>query len=114
MLFHAIPGHYVLDENGEARHEPDPIAWARWRAEAERVDARRVALTEFPGGTVSTVFLGTDHDYTGLGPPVLWETMVFRDGQDAGDEQWRYTSRAEAEAGHAAVIARVLAELPKT
>ena len=26
---------------------------------------------------VSTVFLGIDHDHSGVGPPVLWETMIF-------------------------------------
>jgi hypothetical protein len=57
---------------------------------------------EIDGYRVSTVFLGTDHSFTGHGPPVLWETMIFDAGDLALDVfQWRYTSRADAEIGHA-------------
>ena len=40
------------------------------------IDDRRVALTELKAHEVSTVFLGIDHNF-GLGPPLLFETMVF-------------------------------------
>lgn len=53
---------------------------------------------------VSTVFLGLDHG-GGLGGPVLYETMVF--GGELDGEQERYRTRAEALAGHAAMVARV-------
>jgi hypothetical protein len=53
---------------------------------------------------VSTVFLGMDHGY-GEGPPILFETMVFRGEMD--QYQWRYATWAEAEAGHARVVAAV-------
>src|SRR5215471_17514474 len=42
------------------------------------VDPWRVAVTELPnGGRVSTVFLGLDHNYSGVGPPIVFETMIF-------------------------------------
>jgi hypothetical protein len=72
---------------------------------------RRVALTEVNCGgatyRVSTVFLVIDHGFhrhsEPNAAPVLWETMVsgpegFLDYQD------RYTSRADAEAGHARAV----------
>jgi hypothetical protein len=60
-------------------------------------EERRVALTTIGDITVSTVFLGIDHNWSGEGPPVLWETMIF--GME--DEPcWRYSSEKEALEGH--------------
>ncbi len=62
-----------------------------------------VAKTDLPGDVhVSTVFLGLDHNHTGKGPPLLFETMVF--GGPLHDEQWRYCTWEEAEAGHKAAV----------
>lgn len=76
-------------------------------------NARRIGRDEFGdnGAVVSTVFLGFDHGY-GDGPPVLFETMVFWHGAALDNEQERYTSLADAKAGHerwvrAVKIARV-------
>ena len=59
-------------------------------------------ITNFPlkktrltnGSVVSTVFLGLDHNFTEVGDPVLWETMVF--GEDGGEICLRYSSEEEA------------------
>lgn len=48
--------------------------------------------------TVSTVFLVFDHNFSGKGPPLLYETMVF--GVDGGNFCRRYCTRTEAVAGH--------------
>jgi len=78
-------------------------------AQADEAAGRRVARTDVREGVwVSTVFLGIDHNYSGTGPPILFETMVNRRGE--WDEQARYATWDEAEAGHAAVAARVRAE----
>jgi hypothetical protein len=53
---------------------------------------------------VSTVFLGIDHSY-GDGPPLLFETMVFRGHLD--ERQWRYSTWDQAEAGHARIVQAV-------
>ncbi|MCK4858907.1 MAG: hypothetical protein KAT58_13115 [candidate division Zixibacteria bacterium] len=55
---------------------------------------------------VSTVFLGLDHNFSGEGHPVLFETMVFGESPLA-DEQERYCTWDEAVAGHAAMVKRV-------
>lgn len=69
-------------------------------------NARRVAWTEVGDATVSTVFLVIDHNWD-VGPPLLYETMVFR-GSDMVDEgQWRYSTREAAIAGHERVVAEL-------
>lgn len=65
-------------------------------------DKRRVAMTTIPGGFVSTVFLIFDHSYSRIGPPVLFETMVFGGPEDG--LQLRHHTYDEASAGHAFVV----------
>ena len=83
----------------------DLLTWAHWFKTAER----QVARTEVAEGvTVSTAFLGFNYA-GGDGPPVLFETMVFWPN-NALDRAWeRYTTWAEAEQGHAVMVARVQA-----
>lgn len=93
-------GLWVL-RDGEPVEEPDALAWGRWMQTADRI----VARTHFGDGSyVSTVFLGCDHDFSGAGPPVLWETMVFGPGTE-DEEMDRYSSREAALAGHDAIVA---------
>lgn len=66
----------------------------------------RVALSDLGNEIeVSTVFLGIDHNFSGKGAPVLFETMVFNGPLD--QEQDRYCTEAEARKGHAAMVQRV-------
>ncbi len=91
--------NYILDGHTPVACD-DLMRWAQWFEKAER----RVAFTDVaPGVQVSTVFLGMDHNW-GEGPPVLFETMVFRDGH--GDEEERYCTWDEAERGHAEMVER--------
>jgi len=93
--------HYVLDDNGEPLQVDDVLAWAAWFETAHA--ARVVAQDELAGGvSVSTVFLGLDHNWGFGGPPVLWETMIF--GGPHADWQRRWCSREEAIAGHAEAL----------
>jgi hypothetical protein len=90
--------YYLLDDDGRTpRPCADLVAWARWYATADRVVARDAVGTL----TVSTVFLGLDHNW-GLGPPLLWETMVF--GLPDDNPMWRYATYDEALTGHAAAV----------
>lgn len=84
--------HYILIGQS-AVLEPDLLTWANWFESADRI----VAQTEVPGGIVSTVFLGLDHQF-GTGPPLLFETLTFLDGE--ADDQWRCSTWLEAEAQH--------------
>jgi len=77
--------------------------WAIWfETAAERV----VAKDSIGDSTVSTVFLGLDHNYYHDGSPILWETMVF--GGKLDEEQDRCSgSREQALAMHKAMVERV-------
>lgn len=95
--------YYILEADGYTPRPVDVITWGRWFEES--TEKRIVAQTETPHGTVSTVFLGMDHDILHTSAsPVLWETLVF-DQAGNGGEQERYTSRADAEEGHRRMVA---------
>jgi hypothetical protein len=100
--------HYLLTADGEPAPCDNIIVWAIWMESAAHDNERTVARDVLPDGReVSTVFLGLDHNFSGAGDPVLWETMVFTrnaDGELQGDDMQRYTSRAAALEGHAAMI----------
>jgi hypothetical protein len=99
------PLHYKLDADGTPVPVADVIEWALWFETADRLVLRDG--DERTGWEVSTVFLGLDHQH-GNGPPLLYETLVFKGPLDG--EMRRYTTRSEAEAGHREVCAK-LAEL---
>jgi hypothetical protein len=70
-------GHYLLD--GKRVVEVDtskPDDLMKWALEFENLD-RVVARNIVRGHLVSTVFLGLDHNLSGKGPPLVFETMVF-------------------------------------
>jgi hypothetical protein len=96
-----LPRVYRL-EGTAVLPEPDLRAWRFWFCTADRY----VAWTEItPDLVVSTVFLGRDHQW-GDGPPLFFETMVFRTGLE-WDEGARYSTWEEAEQGHAAIVRRI-------
>jgi hypothetical protein len=100
-------GLYILNDAGEPVAEPDLLTWAAWYETADRT----VAQTRLDHVSISTVFLGIDHAFTG-GPPRLWETMIFGGPLDGYAQ--RYASRAAALAGHEAAVdvARTAAARP--
>lgn len=102
---------YVLDENGNIQRSHNLLAWARWIEHAgERV---RVGMDFFWDCQVSTVFLTTNHNFGGEGPPLLFETMIFGGGDDEDCDQWRWSTWEEAAAGHAVVCKAVASRRPR-
>jgi hypothetical protein len=95
-------GHYILDENGNPQPCQDIMAWARWFNTADR----RVASTVIGEVEVSTVFLALDHSFD-ADAPLLYETLVM--GGEHDGEITRYSTRQQAEDGHAAVCAELRA-----
>jgi hypothetical protein len=69
-------------------------------------DRSPVARTTVGHVTVSTVWLGLDHQF-GDGPPLIFETMVF--GAELDEHQWRYATEGEALLGHQVAVAEVKA-----
>jgi len=75
------------------------IEWAQWWSNANRV----VKQTEVaPSVTVSTVFLGLDHQF-GDGDPLLFETLVI--GGHRNGEMDRYSTWDEAVREHDRIVA---------
>ena len=88
------------------------MAWARW-FEKERREWQ--IISEVDCYRISTVFLGLDHNYTGVGPPILWETMVFHQA-DKEDDLHQHMARCaggfeQAEAMHIRMVEHVKEQL---
>jgi hypothetical protein len=65
-----------------------------------------VALTKLSNGCeVTTVWLGLDHSHRKVGPPMIFETIVWGPNDTEVDVK-RYESEDEAIAGHAALCAQ--------
>lgn len=95
----AFEGWWVLESDGSTR----PLR--EGESPARAMDEGRIAESTVGEMWVSTVFLGLDHAYLD-GPPLLFETMVFPNRDTFADMLcWRYSTKAGAEAGHAAVVA---------
>ena len=95
---------YIL--NG---HEPviekDLSTWAMFFQDS---DKRRVALSEIDTSDgaimVSTVFLASDHNFGGEGPPILFETLV---SGGENDEMYRCSTWEQAEQQHKDAVKRI-------
>lgn len=93
--------YYILE--GKTPVPADHDTWFRWFASADK----RVAFASLPGGEVSTIFLGLDHNpplASGL-PPLLFETVVF--GGPHNRHRECCSTWDEAEAQHARAVALV-------
>lgn len=112
--------NYILDDHHNIVPAADLRAWAEWYETADR----HVGWTQIKELIVSTVFLGVDHSWDGA-KPLLFETMVFEPSDDPdlgldfvqGDDfapsghPWRYSTWAQAEAGHAQMCELVRAAI---
>jgi hypothetical protein len=110
---------YTLDGNGNPVPEFDVHKWGKWFETSGPV--RVVDRTRIGDLEVSTVFLSINHRL-GEGPPILWETMVFKLGKDGecleaeegdqcsifGELQTRCSgTREQAEAMHREVVRKI-------
>jgi len=83
---------YILDGKKVVKCD-DLNTWAQWFEKADR----KVAFDDKNGISVSTVFLGLNHNW-GEGEPLIFETMIF--GGPHNEDQQRYSTWEEAEIGH--------------
>jgi hypothetical protein len=123
------PKHWILD----AEHQPVVveggtleerlIRWGRWY---EDFSNRCVAVHKTRFFELSSVFLGIDHNFFDRGPPILFETMLFKrerefkmvfgmlrrvreeaeDFED-GDSCWRWSTWDDTLANHMAILRRI-------
>lgn len=94
-------GSMYFDRDG------NPIDLQEWVRLFEQ--DRTVSYTEFTSAAgsqvrVSTVYLGLNHNYSDVGPPLIFETMVFCEDY-SGEYQKRYSTEDEAIEGHATAVA---------
>lgn len=94
--------HYILDDE----HRPvktDFLTAALWY----EIDSnRQIADVHMPKHRISTIFLTMNHRHLGKGPPLLFETMVFRMSDGRVVDQIRYSTWDDAQTGHAAMVRR--------
>ncbi len=86
---------YVLDTNGNPVEIYDQKEWNQFFMHGDRT-LRKDIVNDI---TVSTVFLGVDHNFLGDGDPILWETCIFMN-DDHSEVVERYDNKAAAEKGH--------------
>ena len=84
-----------------------PLEMMDWATRFEDAESRVLGRDDRDGVSISTVWLGLDHSWDD-GPPLIFETMIF--GGDHDQDQWRYSTREEAERGHAAAVALAFGE----
>ena len=83
-----------------------PISMREWVDVVQnRPEEKFVAKTELDSGrVVSTVWLGLNHNF-GDGPPMIFETMVFPQQNNWGEEDMeRYSTLEEAKEGHERMV----------
>ena len=100
-------GLYLIRDQ---RIEPtdDVVEWGEWYTRANRIIDR----TQVHDLVVSTIFTGIDFDLLRVGPPLLFETMVFQESTNAPYTQiralvqgpFRYSSLEAAAAGHSELV----------
>lgn len=95
-----------------------PMELMDWARKFEDLDYKAVAQHWVRGWMVSTVWLGLNHRFMRDGPPIIFETMIFPPGDEAGEhgvmsEEYmeRYATEDAAQAGHDRALAWVVQKL---
>ena len=90
-------GQYILDADGNPQPEPDLFKWALWLENSHKSKGRdnRIVQQDHIGKIfISTVFLGLDHSFRRVGPPVFHGEPLIDEYMD------RYCTLDDAIAGH--------------
>lgn len=81
------PKYYVLNEDHTVRVTYDIFEYLHFREKRLRVKLEQIGRYD-----ISTAFLGTNHNFFGE-PPLLFETMIFYDGEAVVDDECEYQER---------------------
>lgn len=98
--------HFILIN--KAKKRVSLLEWAEWfERTSKRGNKERIVKQETIGAyKVSTVFLGLDHNFTGKGESLLYETMIFdkeyfeNEGKGKNDIYARCSTWGKAEKQH--------------
>jgi hypothetical protein len=98
---------YYLNDDHTTR-PCDVVEWAEQLTHMMITNNKNLKEDTVNGKWISTIWLGIDHNYLG-GLPLIFETMVFNDGDLHLDEYCdRYSTWDEAIEGHQKAIQWVL------
>ena len=96
-----------FDKDGQPIPDEQAFALRYGQPPGAVSDYARIGLDVVGDSRVSTVWLGLNHEFRPGRPPLIFETMIF--GGEYGDYCERYATEAGAVAGHAAVVAALVA-----
>ena len=98
-------GTYKLNVIDKTYTPCPTLEWAEQLEELNDLHMKHVADDYINNNRISTIWLGVDHQWNENAPPLLFETMVFKDG-DYGNKIYcsRYSTWQEAEEGHKRAI----------
>ncbi len=80
-----------------------PITYEQFISAIGYVEDKTIARDIVNGFLVSTVWLGSNHNFDG-GEPLIFETMIFKEGNWEDLYVDRYATREQALAGHAVAL----------
>jgi hypothetical protein len=95
--------YYKLDENKNAI----PCTLNEWSDQIEKMSlnaTNHIADNIVEEKRISTVFLGLNHQYMPNRKPLIFETIIFKEGDYTGIYCDRYSTWKEAEEGHQKAI----------
>lgn len=99
---------YIIDNTGRVR-AVEVGEYVQWVSDFDSQRARILARHRVGRVNICTVFLLINHNFTGVGPPLLWETTTF--GPAPWDMRcWQYATRRQAVVGHAGMVRAVVAD----
>lgn len=82
----------------------DFTSWAQLMADD---DYKRIKLDVVGHLTISTVWLGMNHNYSNVGPKQIFETMIFPAGSHNEQHISRYETEQEALDTHNELVASI-------
>lgn len=100
-----MPTYYKLNEDKTV----SPCSAEEWSKQLEELHKngnKHVALDVVDGKIVSTIWLGTNHNWL-ESPPLIFETMIFDEWEIGNGREIyceRYSTYKEAEEGHKTAI----------
>lgn len=100
-----MDGYWLL--KGKTPVPASSKEWAQWFD--KNYSSRRINKTLLGNIVISTVFLGLNHRFSGDGPPILFETLVF--GGEFDQSMERYCTWAEAETGHQEMVNKIVGSI---
>ncbi len=101
-----LPPFYVETPDGGVEPCTDVMRWSMMFGGSDRT----IGKTAVQDVLVSTVFLGIASEHDQQGRPLVYESMAF-DSEGEGAGSCRYATRAEAIAGHRAIVSELEREL---